>query len=462
MALTLWLTDRTRYSLGTGRCRRQRFLTNHFGPSGYGIVRKSEALPLATGQYTHRALEHLYQHLQREDALPDVGLVREAIADACAAYEARITARGFRGLFQHESTDTVVAEQQTLIAGLVWAAYRTFLPWVHREFRVVEAEVESIYVLGCTCGLSSAVLDAPAHDNKGCQGIGVMVRQDVIAERREGHGVAYLETKTTGWGSDNWAPQWETRPQLAIGTFGIPERLGKEITETYVLGLYKGSRRKGEDEAVRQDSPLCYGYCRPGNPPLSTDDWLPSYQWTDDMGRIRRASREHRKRSVKDLTVSDWPAAVAAKAAGIPAAEFWFNQLPETVLEKVAFVVGPMNPQVVQRDALKRQIHSEEVDWQNRLWSLYEAATGANWTWQHPEYQAMLDRLFPASWDCRRYGLRSECEFTDLCFQKEGWEDPLGLGRYVARRPHHESELDQAIERGCLPAEATEGDEDDD
>ena len=30
------MTDRSRYATGTGRCARLRYLTNHFGPTGYG------------------------------------------------------------------------------------------------------------------------------------------------------------------------------------------------------------------------------------------------------------------------------------------------------------------------------------------------------------------------------------------------------------------------------------------
>jgi hypothetical protein len=48
-----------------------------------------------------------------------------------------------------------------------------------------------------------------------------------------------------------------------------------------------------------------------------------------------------------------------------------------------------------------------------------------------------------------------------LCFKQEGWNDPLGSGKYRLRRPHHQPELDAAVERGLLP-EQSEEDEDDD
>ena len=462
--VTIWLTDRSRYTTGTGRCGQERYLTNHFGPTGYGIVRKSESLPLATGTYAHQALEVLFRHLLETDTFPSVDLIREAIQTTLQAYQKKIEARGYAGLFQNQRADEVVREQQYLITGLIWATCHTVLPWLHQEFRVVQAEQESTYVLDCTCGLLPTD-DLAQHDARDCDGVGLMLKQDVVAERRQGSGVAYFEAKTTGFAGDSWAEAWETKPQLALGTLGIPERLGKEITETYIIGLYKGSRKKsgeGEDQIVRQESAFCYGYCKPANPPLSPDDWLPSYQWTDDLTReTKRASRAHKKRGVWELEGSDWPIWLAAKAHDptLQPAEFWIATLPKSVLEHAVFVVGPMNRQDAQIQKLTRQVAGEEQHWKQILWQLYDLQSQGH-EWASETFQAALDRLVPASWDCRRFGKGSECQFVPICFRQEGWTDPLGGGRYVARRPHHMPELEQAISRGLLPESSDEaGDE---
>lgn len=459
MSNPIWLTDRSRYSVGTGRCRMQRYLTNHFGPTGYGIVRKAESLPLATGKYTHLALEHLFVHLRDTDTFPEVGLIREAIKAACDEYEKRIVARGFRGLLKSETSDQVLIEQQALLSGLVWIACRTVLPWIWQNFRIVEAETESLYVLGCTCGLGPMAPQAE-HEARDCQGIGQMLKQDVIAERRHGNGVAYFEGKTTGWSGDNWAPQWETRPQLGLGTLGITERLGKEITEAYVLALYKGARRGKKDlfgeETVQQDSCVCYGYCRPGNPPLATDDWKPTYRWEED-GKTRQVSRQHIRRGIWELPQSDFPEWVASKAAqpDLTPTEFWTAWLPQPIAEQQVFLVGPLNRQDTQVTSLKLGVVAEERDWQRRLWDLYEV-THDGLGWPSAEFQTIIDVLFPRSWECRRFGVRHECEFKMLCFKEQGWEDPIGNGKYVPRRPHHAPELAQAVSRGLLPEQAEE------
>lgn len=461
--LTLWLTDRTRYLTGTGRCGRQRYLSNHFGPAGYGIVRQSDSLPLATGKYVHEAFEILLRSMLETDQLPSRGLVRQAITAASEAYGRRIAARGYAGLLQSERSDYVIREQQTLLAGLVWAAYQTILPWLLQEFRIRSVETESIYVLDCSCGLSSAVLDARQHDARGCQGVGLMLRQDLVAERRVGSGGAYFEIKTTGSGGDAWAEEWETKPQLGLGSLGIKERLGLEITETYVIGLYKGRRTlRGEGaDAIRiQDSPLCYGYSKPANPPLAPDDWLPAYRWTDDFGN-HTASRAHQKRGIWELTQTDWPVWLQATQTDptLSPSEFWATFMPESVLKQQVFLVGPMNRQDAQIASLKEQIVGEEHKWRQTLWELYGLLQVHPWT--APDVQLALDRLIPASWDCRRYGKAHECEYVPICFKQEGWQDPIGSGKFVARRPHHDPELAQAVARGLLPDQGDEGEEED-
>ncbi len=471
MAPLLWLTDRSRYTSGTGRCPRERYLTYHAGPTGYGLVRKAEALPLMTGGYTHQALEALFTYLKEEDQLPPAEVVRHAINTANDAYEKKIAARGFRGLLQSERSDLIVQEQKALITGLVWAAMRTVLPWIHTNYRILEVETEIVYLLDCSCGLGSGVLDPGMHADRGCIGIGVQLKQDVLAQKRSGGGLAYFESKTTGWGGDNWVTQWETKPQLAIGSFGIEERYGRPVVETFILGLYKGARKirgDGDDAIKQQDSPFCYGYKKEGNPPLQGDDWLPSYEWKNEFGETKRAPKAYRKSPIwlMDAKVggTDWPTWLTAKQADpqITPAEWWATDfLPQSVLEKAVFLLGPMNVQERQRDRLRVQIPGEERKWQAILWELYELQQRDGLTWSDPRFQAALDRLVPASWDCRRFGQGSQCQHVGICFGHEGWETPLDSG-WVPRRPHHQPELEGAIARGLLPTFSEEDEQEED
>jgi hypothetical protein len=432
MSEITWLTDRSRYETGTGRCPRQRYLGYHAGPTGYGYVKRGESLPLATGIYTHVGCEELCKVLRDHDRLPTDEDVRAAVALALGQYEKKITDRGFRGLLASESSDFILREQQSLVEGMVWAFRLLILPWLHHEFRLISVEKEEDpYPLG---------------DGS----IGLMQRLDVLGERRMTGALAYLDIKTTGRSSDQFAEEWEIKPQLALNTLGCLERYGKEVTELYVIGLNKGYRKKGTDDVTRQESPYCYGYRRPANPPLATEEWLPSYEWIDAQGQTKRAGRDYKK-----APTFEYP------FGGV---EGWVKQLPESVLKKQVFLIGPLIRQNLQVEALARQIAGEEQKWQQTLWQLYEKqqeilaygeagmGTGTPVNVQaHPAFLAELDRLVPCSWNCRPFGAKHQCEFVHLCMQQAGWEDPIGSGLYAPRLPHHAPEKLQMSERGLLP-----------
>jgi len=226
--------------------------------------------------------------------------------------------------------------------------------------------------------------------------------------------------------------------------------------------LFRSKKDKYEPEETqmkRQQSPLCYGYCRPGNPPLATDDWLPSYEWVNDAGETKRKSKAHRRRGVWELPESDWPTWLAyhQQDPEMPPEEFWVRMLPQSVIEKVCFLLGPMNRQDAQLASLRTSMAADEQRWQQVLWDLYEAQKIAGWA--TPEFQATLDQLVPCGWTCRPFGKEHQCEFKFICHRDEGWQDPLAGGHYIARRPHHTAELDQMTARGYALPE-WEGDDD--
>lgn len=426
MSAITWLTDRSRYETGTGRCPRQRYLGYHAGPTGYGYVKRGESLPLATGIYTHVGCESLCAILMAQDRLPTDEEVRVSIAHALGQYEKKIIDRGFRGLLQSESSDFILREQMALVEGMIWAFRLLILPWLHHEFRLISVEKEeSPYPLG---------------DGS----IGLMQRLDALGERRMTGALAYLDIKTTGRSSDQFSEEWEIKPQLALNTLGCLDRYGKEVSELFVIGLNKGYRKKGSDEITRQESPFCYGYRRPANPPLAAEEWLPSYEWIDASGQTKRAGRDYKK-----APTFEYP------NGGV---EGWVKQLPESVLKKQVFLIGPLIRQTTQVEMLARQIAGEEEKWQKVLWDLYGvqqiligAGTAPEQVQSHPMFQAELDRLVPCSWNCRPFGAKHQCEFVDLCMRQPGWEDPIASGKYAPRLPHHEPEKAQMTERGLMP-----------
>ena len=457
-ASLIWYTDRSRYNVGTRRCPRSRYLGYHAGPTGYGLTACQTALPLATGLGVHHGAEAFAAILRDHDRLPDLTETRQIVADTVTEYILRVEKRGYLGILGGPTTEETITEQSCLIGGLLWVVRLNFLPWLHQNYQVVSVEKERLHFLSCECG--APPLDAAEHMRRGCTGQALMLRNDLLARRRNASSLAYFEFKTTGWESDAWVEQWETDPQLAAGTVDVEALHGAEVTETYIVALSKGRRAKDRNETdgrKRQQSPLCYGYCRPANPPLAPDDWLPAYEWINANGETKRASRAHRRRGIWELEKSDWPTYNAYRTANpdMTPVEFWVRQLPASILDRICFTLGPMNRQDAQLGMLLRGIAGEETRWQHALWRLYDLQQDG-YAWSSPVFQALLDELIPCSWNCRPFGKDHQCEFVPICHHHIGWDDPIGSGHYQPRLPHHEPELHQAVARGLLTADAAE------
>src|SRR5437762_1281629 len=131
---TLWLTDRSRYKLGTSRCPRARFLGYRWGPTGYGLTLRADSLPLATGLYVHQGVEAFGRLMLRADRLPSLGETRDIVAAIRQAYLQRVEVRGFRGVLAGEHTEETIVEQSVLISGLLWALRLKVLPWLHETY----------------------------------------------------------------------------------------------------------------------------------------------------------------------------------------------------------------------------------------------------------------------------------------------------------------------------------------
>lgn len=447
------LTDRSRRA-AQKRCERLRYLSTNL--QGYGITRQASGLPLATGASVHDGVQRMAEIMLAEDRLPDGAEMRQLVTDTQADYLATVTDRGFMGILKGPHTDETILEQKVLISGLLWVFRLNFLPGFQAEWQLLDCEREHLKILTCDCGAGVAA-PAATHSANACSGLALMQRLDLVARRRTGFSLGYFEVKTTGSYKDTWSQRWETDPQLGLGTIDAVARYGGEITELYIVGLHKGARKKdryneGEEGRRKQETPLCYAYRRPSNPPLMTDDWQPTYNYVDEMGKNRRVTKLHKRTGIWELAHSDWPnvQAYLHDDPEMPVEEFWVRTLPQEALDDVCFLIGPMNRQDWQIASYLRSAVADEARWSAALWELYEWETAHDQHWGDEAFHAKLDELFPCSWNCRPFGRDMECEMVRLCHRHDGWQQPLALAGYKLRRPHHVPETDQAIARGLL------------
>lgn len=470
----LWFAHRTAYEAGTGFCAMARYLGNHFGPSGTGIQRKAQSIPLATGSYTHDGLRVVLEWCRDNDqeahrlaVAGEVPVPPHILSLACThavtAYKAVVAARGLHVLADEARLDEIIQEQSCLIEGLirVWTRFR--LAPILVDSRIVYVETEEVLVLECTCGLGAMIGTQAMHDARGCEGIAWQTRADFLTVKRAAPQMAcYHEFKTAGQTGENFKSRFETKVQMTSSGTAYEKRYGLQVTEVMVHALVKG-RREGDDwnpdtqrreGVLRQQSVLCYGWYRPAQPPVSDEDWAPSFKYKGADGRNHTLGKAYEKRGI-------WALEAVAAQLGKTAVELWIDHVPEEQLRKLCEVVGPLNPQEILKQEFWQEVTVEEQEWREKVAASYMVLEECGFDWTTPRFQDHLRQTYHRSWACRTYGFRHACQFELICFKKEGWTDPLGGASplYVVRRPHHQPELDQAIGSGALLPEAGVGED---
>lgn len=440
-------TDRSRFSVGWGRCPRLRYLNYHAGPDGYGLRLKRRFIPLATGIMVHDTI-----------AAAMLGTpTKTAIAAQTSKYSKQALAAGLQDSVDkvaEEELHWLVNEQCCLIEALTWGFMHYVAPWILSEFEVVDVEREEEMVLGCSCGLGEGGTEAD-HAKRGCTGILLMARPDMLIRRRSDKALCNLDLKSVAIPGKAWADQWTNNIQLLLGSMAAERRLGEPIEQSYIIGLRKGKRegtwdpvQKAAVGAKRQNTPLCYVYYRPGNPPLEPPDWKTSYYYTDEQGKRRSVKgKGHEKIPVWEAELGD------ENRSSVEA--FVCDILPEAELKEQFMDIGPLQTPRHLGPHLKRALVYEEARWLDGLWAVHDAQGDG------PEAKLeALDRYFPQSWECRRFG--SLCPYHQICQKDAGWETFFAGEHedYEPRRPHHQQEVQEMLDRGIkVPEDEEDTDE---
>lgn len=438
---TLHVVDRSRLILGWGKCLRARYLEYHGGPTGYGLRLKSESIPLTTGNGVHMGLADIINLRQVTPEPARREAYRGVIELRVEEYRKLVSARGFHeteGAEGAEEIARIIKEQSALIRGLLWGFVKIMLEPLFDEYQPICVEQEEEYIVGCTCKLGSGVAGKGEHESRGCHGTDIMTKPDLVLMRRHDQQLFYVEFKTLGQVTQKWEKKFNQSVQLALGAVGAERRLEKPINFAFVYGLVKGWRYSAKDPVTgekgkgpkQQDSVFCYAYRRPPNPPFDDGEWQLKYDYVDEAGANRKATPS--KGFVKTLVSDHFPM------------EDWVEALPEEELRKIFTVLGPLE---TPRDLVPHMLAGIEAGEQRvleGLWAVHDAKeAGADPT-------PLLDQHFPQSFICvNEYGY--ECQFVRIC--KGGEAADIG-GSFETRRPHHEPELRQMIDRGIeLPPE---------
>lgn len=447
----LTFTDRTRCTTRHGQCAHRAYLSTMWGPHGYGLQPRRTGSPLASGTMLHDGMALIMEHCLAHDLEPDAAVINTAVAVATTKY--RQLAEKRRVGYWDEGDDPEylhhVLEQQVLIEALLWAFCVEKLPAILEDHQVVSVEQEEVTVYACTCGLGEHGM-WEEHVENGCEGIGFQHKADCIMQsRRNPDHFSYHEFKTSGLYADGFLAKYETDIQPFLGARGWEHRNNHQVIAAYVHGLLKGQRKRiyqdgGYNGPDRQNSLLVYGYCDPGAPPLTDPSWAYAYEYVGADGKNKRLPRSYQK-----TLTSEYPGGVQA----------WVLGMPAELRQPSLVTAGPLPRRNIDL-TMRGFVHAEEAARVAR-WEINDAIAEAGGDWTAQAVQELIAIHFPRSWNCRPYGKRHQCPFVPICLRQAGWEDPLSMS-FDVRRPHHQPELEQAIERGLILPEDTDDEPDTD
>lgn len=430
----LWLVDRSRIQRGRIGCKRERYREYHSGPTGYGIRRKAQSLPLATGSQVHTLLADL---LARGNTGP-VEEIRALIRKAAGAYQRRCAARGYLEMPDADDVTRaevlrVVTEQTALVEALGWALHLVWLPALLETWEPVVIEQEFLLTLDEISLLMS--------------------RPDAVMRRKVDGALAQIEAKTVGgWlNLPAWRKQWEDSAQLLLTKLAVEATLGEPISFAYIFAMDKG-RRSAEDASglMRQWSFFLYAYHRAANPPMVEEDWQLRWKWVGEDGKNHTLGKGYQREATFLFPFPEKPEEMSA-------IEYWVRSIPPEEIMSQHEILGPYDFPTHSAQSIVTGVVAEEVTWRSNLWRLHEVGEACAWNEADPRFVEALDRFFPQSWNCHPYG--KDCQFLPICRREPLWPAPHEDERFELRRPHHAPEIDQMLERGIEPPEDQDEDE---
>jgi hypothetical protein len=424
----LKFTDRSRF-IDFFSCPFKRYIGYHY--LGKGISRQGHAIPLATGTYTHEAIEKILNIIKTTGDLPSVADMRDIINKVTNDYIKVVEEAGFLGLSEGERPEYVVTEQTTLISGLVWAWAVFVLPTLLEEFDILHVEQEMERIVGCDCGLSG-VGEVKDHRSRGCNCIVIMTRPDIIVQNINTNAQSYVELKT---GGKIESSTFEGDVQFAFGASGVEGFTGKELASSFVHALSKGYRIKAYNKETKQKdglpyqaSSLCYAYVSEGISGMVPQDI--SFKYTKKKG--------YKRTPVWEIDFKNIP-------EGVTKAEHYISLMSDKDLEANVNVHGPYPyPKQQVEELLLDVVHLETRN--EEIFAYIDSLVQEKGLGDE-ETQEELHKYIPKSWNCKTYN--TICNFYPICTKTDGWEDPLnamysreGEPIYAVRDPNHPCEFE--------------------
>lgn len=425
-------------------CPRKGYL--EFLWEGRGVVKKGVSVYLSTGTYFHQGMEILFL-AAKAGTLNDETL-DYAVVNTNANYRQEIEDRGFdlEDGERKEFENYVVNEQTALIEGMIRLFYYRIMPDILARYNVIDVEREEIMEV----------------ENLVIQG-----KIDVVLEEKDSGDIYIVSFKTSaGWDKrqaksnehDNQGLSetllLEHRLQqsnLGLDTLIPPEKILRDLqsipkaynaTKKYIdylsqfrkkdkvmgvlmIYLIKGKRYETEKDSGKweQHSPLVRAYRKLTGVKY---EYAPSLYFDKPENK-----------SGKGRLGKGWEPFLVWEDEEIGGVKGWISKLAsgeiaggEKILDEQFRIPAPYFRNQGHIDSWFRQLKAVEQRIHDNVISINPST--------YSPLNEQLDYYFPQ----RRKGCHypSDCSYLDVCYTEEIFNDPIGSGKYVYRKPHHEAE----------------------
>ncbi len=398
-------------------CPRKRYW--EYEHLGTGISPKAHSVPLLTGIALHEVMAKVASGFGVEDAL----------AEALAAHGEAIAERGL-DIDGNADVIMVVTEQRAIIEGLARA-------WVRARKPLFDAEYEVVLLPDVEPQGGPPNQQGPYIEREDiatlAPGVELMVRADLVVRRRLDGALGIIDFKSFGYVPSDWEAVWDHSTPRLSQVLGVEARMGEKVEFVCVEGMYKGYKiSKGKEKGLLQ-SPLICGYM---------NDDKDKFEWDSELasGCANCGHRAHKGKGCTEQFCqcrnhSYWNKFRVWNEMGV--AEWVEKCLPEAACAAQFVTTTPLVRDQGRLDSWVRQAVSIETGVARDRDTVNQFKFGSG------EWVAALDQCFPQHFGhCHAFN-GSPCPFVKVCFESMPDQEPLETGSYVARRPHHSTEVEE-------------------
>lgn len=448
--------------LSLQKCPRDRFYSRHF--NGTGIEKNRKSLPLCFGGAFHEGVEILLQSFawsaESDSVELAVGRANKFLTESFANSSVDL---------EEKETAYAIEEQKAISEGLIRGWWLRDGERFLRDFEVIEVEKEGRAEL------------AP--------GMVLMFRPDALVRERISGDLYIVSWKTAStFGqytinqiqtdmqsmSEVWGRLSEEKEKFESCFAGM-EKFEGQIEGVLYLFAVKGQRRMDDYLGFKtQDTPLAYGWMRPGPTPDDTE-WAFRYKWPSEDGQKQCskcngfgkfyliADKTYKFDGKEDESVevtqcptcfgsgkvggakfsqlgkgfrkvpiwSDYPGGVKAWIDALSKQEITPRHI--NALEAIFPQSMPVSRRADEIESWRRQVVGQEEN-------IVKSIETMSWIdVSNPKGMDILDYHFPQH-TARCMDYNSKCSFWEACHLPAVKADPLASGLYKIRVPNHPSE----------------------